>query len=356
MDLAQVIAAACRPASLDCVSKVPLGETAHNEPMPDAIMTSLASPLRWSLGSSSLDAYYHALFADTLSYSLKGYLHRVFANFAVQQLATMSFMNSNTERFLQVGCFDPVDFAAAVVGGMPHTSSYHIAHGSSGLSREKRALDYANATMAPGDMASAFIVEESIEEWLRSQPDSSFGCICVYERVAQESFFLHAADFARLLNARGRILIFKEISSNSIPLHDISWPLGVEFCRDFAAYSEKGHDLRVTVLTKYRDVTPIQVDDWAPQEILRGKGVNIQADGSSAMWFRIRNFDAEAARVFVSFGDSKILRLATVSSTQISCEIPVDIVHTTGRHAISFVHCDGSSTLREDFVGILRVI
>lgn len=35
------------------------------------------------------------------------------------------------------------------------------------------------------------------------------------------------------------------------------------------------------------------IDEWGPQETVAGKGFNVQADGTSTLWFRVRRFNSD---------------------------------------------------------------
>lgn len=308
----------------------------------------------WCLGSNSLNHYYSELFSNKLTSPVEGYLSKVFLNFAVQQLATRSYVDSQNHRYLQVGSFYDDDFAAALIGGMPHTQAFFLSGGGAGAGVEN-ALEKTRRELAGDDMASAIVLPDMNDGWLHSQPDASFGSISLLMSGGVEVLERYVDEVLRLLNPRGRLLILQQVMQGETLDADLGSGWMLEASRAFSAADPGGSKLRVRTAGKAQEVLPIEVQEWAPRELVCGVGANVQVDGSSAMWLRTNKYDPETARIFISFGEERVERKAVVTPGLLSSQIPAEIVQMRGRYSVYIRQYYGSTMFREDFVGFLEV-
>lgn len=319
--------------------------------------TYAASPYMWCLGSIAFNKYYRKLFSGSIRCSSARYLSKVFLNFAVQQLATRSYVNPQNERYLQVGSFRDDDFAAALVGGMPHTRAFYLGEwGSGSNSGAQDVLNRTRSELACDDLASAEIVVARVDEWLGSQPDASFGAICLVGAAGAVALKNCVDEFGRLLNPGGRLLILQQAQRDETPEYGLGLGWMVEITKSFFEPDQCVAGLSATIARVAKEVKPIGVRDWAPRNIQCGVGANVQFDGSSAMWLRTDHYDAETVSIFVAFGEGRIERKAVVSPCLLTCQIPAEIVTSRGSYGVYLRQFAGSLLLREDFVGSLEVL
>jgi len=87
----------------------------------------------------------------------------------------------------------------------------------------------------------------------------------------------------------------------------------------------------------------IRVDDWGPRETERGKSVNCQPDGSSAIWIRT-NLIEKTKIERVRFGEY-LWRPATIDGLDlITAHVPECIIQKAGSHPVFLICSNGIST------------
>ena len=79
--------------------------------------------------------------------------------------------------------------------------------------------------------------------------------------------------------------------------------------------------------------SPVRVINWGPKETIEGHGVNIQPDGSSAMWIIGDNLGI-IGEAFVYFGTKGARSSGYVLREGITTRIPQEVIRTPGKYAI----------------------
>jgi FkbM family methyltransferase len=87
----------------------------------------------------------------------------------------------------------------------------------------------------------------------------------------------------------------------------------------------------------------VRVFDWGPRQATIGQGVNLQPDGSSAMWIRAENV-SPLGEVLVYFGDRPASYPATVRPDLVTTEIPREVIDRAGNHDVCIREASGRTT------------
>jgi FkbM family methyltransferase len=93
-----------------------------------------------------------------------------------------------------------------------------------------------------------------------------------------------------------------------------------------------------------------QVRDWGKKETFVGKGVNIQPDGTSAMWIKTVNV-SPFRDAYVYFGDHRATGRATIQGELITTTIPNEVIENVGEYEVVIAEAFGRRTT----VGIFKV-
>jgi len=96
---------------------------------------------------------------------------------------------------------------------------------------------------------------------------------------------------------------------------------------------------------------PIQLEGWGPPETTRGKEVNVQPNGRSALWIKVNN-SCSFGQVYIEFGSVRVRSEAVVAPGLLTALIPSKVIDTPGKYIVSIVEKD---TGRKTPVGIFAV-
>ena len=94
----------------------------------------------------------------------------------------------------------------------------------------------------------------------------------------------------------------------------------------------------------------IQIQDYGPKNAKAGVPFNAQADGSSAMWFKV-NESLEGSVVNVHFGELTIP--GDISGATVTIRVPQEAHVKVGTVAVSIDKVDGKSVRRSDRVTLV---
>ncbi len=83
------------------------------------------------------------------------------------------------------------------------------------------------------------------------------------------------------------------------------------------------------------------VTNWGSQSFLVGEGMNIQPDGSSAIWIHARNFTGRGM-LFLQFGPYRVNKAASVTFNGLTSEVPANVVNTAGDYEIKITDEQGN--------------
>ncbi len=162
-----------------------------------------------SLGNRALDHYYTELFARALPEYQGQFLMRAVLNFAVQQLATRSRVARESEQFLQIGSLDACDFAAALLGAMPHQLA-HWVPGFTAVDAAETAdvVEQARAWLAPDALPDVFTATS--QPWTDRLAGFRAGAIglavVVCDRISDELADC-VARTRKVVHAQGRVIV-----------------------------------------------------------------------------------------------------------------------------------------------------
>jgi SAM-dependent methyltransferase len=93
----------------------------------------------------------------------------------------------------------------------------------------------------------------------------------------------------------------------------------------------------------------VELGDWGPKETNRGKAVNVQPDGTSAMWIVASNV-SRFGDVWVEFGKQRPKGPAVVKENLITTGIPEEIFQKPGLYNVVIVESSGRITKIGDFL------
>ena len=84
----------------------------------------------------------------------------------------------------------------------------------------------------------------------------------------------------------------------------------------------------------------VVVKDWGAKKTQSGEGVNVQPDGSSAIWIQLQDFVPTDA-VHVEFAGRRGERAATVTGDLVTAQIPETVIHRPGEYPVEIVDVSG---------------
>jgi hypothetical protein len=161
-----------------------------------------------NLPSPALDEYFTELFWKQLQEPAGNYMLHCALNFGVQELAVRSRVSPQTEQFLQIGCFNDRDFAAAIINGMGHTRAYFCPHNletdfkNIQLNIEELVGDY------PKDSITNFqLIQEDYWTFLSKQNSPSLGFLALLNLNNLELYHKILPELSKLLTFQGTCLI-----------------------------------------------------------------------------------------------------------------------------------------------------
>ncbi|NDU80272.1 MAG: class I SAM-dependent methyltransferase [Ferrovum sp.] len=89
--------------------------------------------------------------------------------------------------------------------------------------------------------------------------------------------------------------------------------------------------------------TEVRLDDWGPRATKKGHGVNIQPDGTSALWISGHNLN-HFGEVWIEFSNQRPKAPAMVTDTLITSEIPDETIRSKGIYKVAIVENSGGKT------------
>lgn len=95
---------------------------------------------------------------------------------------------------------------------------------------------------------------------------------------------------------------------------------------------------------------PVQVHDWGSQQTIAGQGVNVQPDGTSALWIKAEDI-SRFGDVYAYFGAHRARRPAIVSDSTLTTGIPPFVINHAGDYEVAIDEASG----RRTHVGIFKV-
>jgi hypothetical protein len=213
----------------------------------DASVESSGQSFLTILGTPALETYYLDLHERYLPDSSGQKMVRVASHFAIQQLATRSYLQPATERVLQIGALDACDLAAGLLDVVPHTRVTWVP-GFSDVTAAQTAdvVERARVLLPPDGLPLQLAITS--DDWrtvaANAEPDSH-GLIAVFSDRNIRDMAACVTDLRRLLNPRGRLLLFEALSGGRRPT-EIE---GVDFVgRYFMSGSGPVRTLAITVV------------------------------------------------------------------------------------------------------------
>ena len=91
------------------------------------------------------------------------------------------------------------------------------------------------------------------------------------------------------------------------------------------------------------------VKKWGEKETRAGIGVNVQPDGSSAIWIQLEGF-VPFGDVYVEFNGSRGSGAATIVHNLLTAEIPATVISNVGRYSVEITDSLGFRVLVGDFI------
>lgn len=148
--------------------------------------------------------------------------------------------------------------------------------------------------------------------------------IDVFNKTERYYFITHRPllDHERHMNFRNYVL---DIDSRLYSLNEL--PTNV---------SRLGHQLESLL-------PEVQVHDWGDKQTSVGKGVNIQPDGTSAMWIKATNVNL-IRDAYVYFSDHRATGRATIQGELLTTNIPSDVIENVGEYEVVIVEPFGRRT------------
>lgn len=191
----------------------------------DASVESAGASFRTVLGTPALDAYYAELHGRLLP-GLEGQrMVRVSLHFAVQQMAARSDADPSGERVLQIGALDACDLAAGLLDAMPHTRVQWVP-GFSDVTAADVAdiVELVRPRLPPDGLpVHLSITSDDWQSVVDAAETGSHGLITVFSDRNIRDMTEHVARMRRLLNPRGRLVLFEALSGGRRPT-DIAGP------------------------------------------------------------------------------------------------------------------------------------
>lgn len=92
----------------------------------------------------------------------------------------------------------------------------------------------------------------------------------------------------------------------------------------------------------------VVIKDWGAKETKKGQAVNLQPDGSSALWVRASNV-SKLGDVLFEFGAHRAAP-ATLNDDLITSEIPKIVIQTSGKYQVRILESSGRQTVVGTFV------
>jgi len=185
----------------------------------EASVETRESDFALSLGNAALDAYYSDLFRRYLPEEPGQALARVALNFMLQQLATRSRADREHERFLQIGSFDAADLAAGLLQAMPQTIvEWMPGFTAVTVAETSEVVDRIRPLLPEDGMPQDLTISST--DWRERAlvaPLASYGLICVFSDRNIRHLADHIASLRRLLNARGRVVVFEALTGGRRP-------------------------------------------------------------------------------------------------------------------------------------------
>ncbi len=220
----------------------------------DASVESSGQSFLTVLGTPAVESYYADLHQRYLPDTNGQKMVRVALHFAVQQLATRSYADPAHERVLQIGGLDPCDLTAGVLDVVPHTRVQWVPGFSDVTAAETAGVLERTRLRLPTDGLPLQLAITS-DDWrtlaARAEP-RSYGLIAVFSDRNIRDMAACVADLRRLLNPRGRLVLFEALSGGRRPT-DID---GMDFVgRYFMSGPGQVRTLAITVVPA---VTPEQ--------------------------------------------------------------------------------------------------
>lgn len=172
-----------------------------------------------SLGNTALDAYYDDLFERYLAGHAGQKLVRATLNFVLQQLATRSRADRTRERYLQIGSFNPADLAAGLLQAMPQTQVQWVPGFTDITAAETdEVVDAVRTELPPDGMPHEVAITS--QDWQTLAHDAApgtYGLIAVFSERNIRELADHVAVLRRLLNPRGRVIVFETLTGGRRP-------------------------------------------------------------------------------------------------------------------------------------------
>ena len=213
----------------------------------DARVTADGAGFRTVLGTPALERYYVDLHARYMPEHTGERMVRVALHFAVQQLATRSYARPEQERALLIGGFSACDLAAALLDTVPHTRVQWVPGFSDVTAADASRVIEVVRTRLPADGLPRHldISDQSWQTLAAGEPDGSYGLITLFSDRNIKTLVECVAELRRLLNPRGRVVVFEALSGGRRPT-DFAAP---DFAgRYFMSGSGPVRTLAITVL------------------------------------------------------------------------------------------------------------